>query len=87
MRQKIGPFLLGLSLAAAYVLGCATSHVSRPLAQARVAPPGVSSWEYFCTAGRNVGTISERANAAGQGGWELVGVDGEHGNIWCFTFR
>lgn len=36
--NKIGPFLLGLSLAGAYIVGCATSSFVQPPASAQPAP-------------------------------------------------
>ena len=85
MRQKIGPFVLGLSLAGAYILGCATQQVSRPVARAQM-PAGAQRWEYSCTAqGNRTADIMARANIEGAAGWEMVAVNSNgDGGIWCF---
>lgn len=80
------PFVLGLSLAVAYVVGCATARVApTPMAVAQ-APVGMSRWEYFCTDGYNADTIMQRANQAGAEGWEMVGGVGSTRvpGLWCF---
>lgn len=87
MRGRFGAFVLGLSLAGAYILGCATSRVVQPSAQAQLAPwSPLQRWEYFCADGFSPPTIMERANAAGREGWEMVAGVGSHRvtGIWCF---
>jgi hypothetical protein len=86
MHKKIAPFLLGLSLAGAYILGCATSSYVEPpaAAQQQYTPPVGHRWAYFCTEGRNAQTINERANAAGAEGWEMVTSGVDRLGIWCF---
>ena len=77
--------LLGLSLSAAYILGCATAPVVQN-ATAQPAPAGSQRWAYECTEGYNAATINERANALGAQGWEMVaGLGSTRVNgLWCF---
>ena len=86
MRSKLSAFLLGLSLAGAYILGCTTARIVEPTARAQVAPPGVQRWEYLCLDGYNAETINQRANEAGPAGWELVAAVGSQRapGLWCF---
>lgn len=70
MNSKLSAFLLGLSFAAVYVLGCATAPMIEPRASAQEAPPGVQRWEYLKI---NHGWDGGRwASEAGAQGWELV---------------
>ena len=55
-------FLLGLSIAGAFIAGSLFSGGSPQSADAQ---QGVQRWEYHCTEGYNAPTIMERANAAG----------------------
>ncbi len=92
-KTKTGSFLLGLSLALAYILGCATSRMAEPSnanAQYAAPPPpagaAVQRWSYQCTDGYNAETINERANTLGQQGWEMVAGLGSTRvqGLWCF---
>lgn len=85
MKKQMSGLILGLSLSAAYILGCATSQVV-PGATAQPPPPGVQTWAYECTDGYNAGTITERANALGAQGWEMVAAVGSERvrGLWCF---
>lgn len=84
MNKKTSGFILGLSLSAAYILGCATAQVV-PGATAQPAAGG-QRWSYQCTDGYNADTITERANALGSQGWEMVGGLGSERvpGLWCF---
>jgi hypothetical protein len=91
---KWSSFLMGLSLSAAYILGCATGEAvsnagtQEPVAAAAeapaVAPSGAQRWAYQCTEGRNTRTINDRANTLGAEGWEMVGAGVAGVGIWCF---
>jgi hypothetical protein len=87
MNSKVSSFLLGLSFAAVYVLGCATARLVEPRVSAQaIAPPGAQRWEYFCADGYNVETVTRVANEAGAAGWEMSGAVGSTrvNGIWCF---
>jgi hypothetical protein len=88
--MHIKSFIMGLSVAGAFVLGCVSSQVVVPVAQATTVlfPSFVGTsaqqWEYHCYAGgTDAETIQNEANAAGQENWELIGA-GNGGNTWCF---
>jgi hypothetical protein len=86
MNSRWSAFLLGLSFAAVYVLGCATARIIEPRASAQAMPPGAQRWEYLCLDGYNAETINQRANEAGAQGWEMaaaLGSDRAPG-LWCF---
>ncbi len=76
-------FLLGLSIAGAFIAGSLFSGGSPQSADAQ---QGVQRWEYHCTEGYNASTIMERANAAGASGWEMVSAVGSTrvAGLWCF---
>lgn len=72
MNSRLSAFLLGLSFAAVYVLGCATARMIEPRVFAQEAPPGVQRWEYLrIEHGWDAGRW---ANEAGAQGWELVAI-------------
>ena len=85
-RSALGTLVIGLALLVAYLIGCATARVGPPQVASAQAPAGVARWEYFCTEGYNAGTIMERANEAGQAGWEMAGAVGSQrvAGLWCF---
>lgn len=86
MNSKLASFVLGLSFAGVYVLGCATARMIESPAFAQSAPPGVQRWEYQCADGYNVETIERVANEAGAAGWEMTAAVGSDrvAGIWCF---
>ena len=79
MNGRISAFLLGLSFAAVYVLGCATARMIEPRASAQEAPPGVTRWEYVRV--RREWDEGNWVAEAGMEGWELAWRDGPY---WYF---
>ena len=76
MNSRLSAFLLGLSFAAVYVLGCATARMIEPRVSAQEAPPGVQRWEYVMI---HHGWDDGRwANEAGAQGWELIQFGAGH---------
>lgn len=78
-------FLLGLSLSAAFIVGC----VVRPLViPPALADPAVKRWDYYCFDELTSAEVQGRAKQAGREGWELVaaGAVGTLGfrPVWCF---
>ena len=90
-QSRTGSFLLGLSLALAYILGCVTSPMASPSpAVAQYAPPATSgtgqAWAYHCVEGYNAETLNQVANDLGAQGWEMVAAagGGRLRGSWCF---
>lgn len=80
MRGKLGAFLLGPSLAAAYVLGCATARYVEPPARARANGP---RWQYVCVSPHPSRPLDDQLNALGDAGWELAAADAGDPPTWC----
>tara|TARA_Y100001956_G_C3970247_1_gene120562 strand:+ start:130 stop:417 length:288 start_codon:yes stop_codon:yes gene_type:complete len=91
MKTHTGSFLLGLSLALAYILGCATSRVVTPApadaqTMATPPPPGTHAWAYHCVEADNLETLTRHTDELGRQGWEMVTATPRsnfHG-VWCF---
>ncbi len=75
-------FLMGLSVSAAFVLGCVASHFVVPPANAQ----SVARWDYFCFEGAYAGDVQTKAKKAGLEGWEMSGaaVPAQEESTWCF---
>jgi hypothetical protein len=86
------PFLLGLSISVAFILGCvAAQHVPElavPSAAAYTGP----RWEYTCqlgpkfvaNPGKNHEALSQLLNELGADGWELTPVPTSDRAFLCF---
>lgn len=91
--MHIKSFLMGLSLAGAFILGCVSAPLMGPAvvprAQAESYTPvdgSTHGWGYRCVTNVRRDTFESQANDFGQSGWELVGSapDIQDMQFWCF---
>lgn len=83
MRQ----LLLGLGVSAVFVAGCVAGASSWGVSKAKAA--GESSgerWAYFCFDASSTDDLHEKANQAGERGWQMVSGAASPGGgmVWCF---
>jgi hypothetical protein len=75
-------FLMGLSLAGAFILGCMAAQSPLVVPPAR-AGSDVQRWDYHCV--RYPDNITQTARALGKEGWELAAGAGTASyHYWCF---
>jgi hypothetical protein len=91
--MHIKSFLMGLSLAGAFILGCVSAPLMGPVvvprAQAESYTPANGSthgWGYLCMNSVQSATFQDSANDFGRSGWELVGSNWDYQRepYWCF---
>ena len=81
-------FLLGLSVALAFIVGCYAGASGFAVPKAEASYVVEQRWAYFCFAESDVDEIMFKANAAGARGWEMVASSPKQGGngdaVWCF---
>jgi hypothetical protein len=94
------PFLLGLSLSVAFILGCVAAQHVPALAVPSAAAYAGPRWEYTCQPGPTPGSLgrdsgrmdlgkthealSQWLNELGADGWEITPVPAYDGTFVCF---
>jgi len=75
-------FIVGLSVAGAFMLGCVSASMVVPPARAGTSP---QRWEYHCFDEWGADDVTEEANKVGKQGWEMAGGNSLNTAVtWCF---
>jgi hypothetical protein len=70
---------IGLAIALAFAIGCATAPLVVPPASA-AAP---QRWEYMCYPSAAPGAVQQKLDSLGKEGWDLITFGGIQNDFYC----